>query len=91
MEAVDCIRKINKVNLYRTRNPVHFLESIQRDTFEKKFGFTHRPPVILYDTDQEGEGSGKRQKTHLFKPDQIENYFFSSSVDNNELSEECPV
>ena len=48
------LRNVQRVQVIQTINKPHFLESTVRDMFEKKFGFTHRPPVAttLFDNDK---------------------------------------
>jgi hypothetical protein len=60
----------------------HTLAPQKRDIFEKKFGFAYRPPV---DTPNQSFDSPVKVRS-----DQIENYFFFSSMDSKESKLECP-
>lgn len=68
---MQLVRKINRVELIKTKIKPHPLDPQKRDIFEKKFGFSHR---------KNANGSA----------DEIDNYFWASSMDSKEMRAECP-
>lgn len=65
IDQVRIIRNINRVQILHTIHTPHFLESVVRDMFEKKFGFTHRPPVTSRFDDQMSNGKSMNQDETL--------------------------
>lgn len=65
VDEVRTIRTVGRVQLVQSLHTPHFLESIVRDMFEKKFGFTHRPPIASRFDDQVSNGKSLNQDETL--------------------------
>ena len=69
IESISLVKKVSRVQLIHTVNRQNQLESVKRDMFEKKFGFSYRPPV-------------HEEEKGLSIHDQVTNFFFASSLDD---------
>ena len=52
IDKIKILRKVNRVQILHTVNTPHILENTVRDMYEKKVGFTYRPPVTSRIEDQ---------------------------------------
>lgn len=52
IDKIKTVRNVNRVQILHTVNTAHILESTIRDMYEKKIGFTYRPPVTSRIEDQ---------------------------------------
>lgn len=92
MASKQFVRKIGRVELMKVSMKPHKLAPQKRDIFEKKFGWCFRPPVNHSDFNQSiiSNESPRKQNNFSARSDQIENYFFFSSMDSKESKLECP-
>ena len=86
------VRKIGRVELMKVSLKPHKLAPQKRDIFEKKFGWCYRPPVNpdSRDFNQSIISNESPRKNYSTRSDQIENYFYFTSMDSKESKLECP-
>ena len=93
MASKEFVRKVGRVELMKVSLKPHKLAPQKRDIFEKKFGWCYRPPLNhdRSDVNQSIASDASPRKQNLSaRSDQIENYFFFSSMDSKESKIECP-
>ena len=99
LESYKTVKKVGRVALVHEEFASSKFENVQRDCFQKKFGFTFRPRNVqdsnqsmVFNYSSVVPNANASFSSRFSAKDSLEYFFFCSSVDNKDLvAAECPV